>query len=300
MVWRATGELHRLWQQASTPSRLLLIFALFFLFAASGAMSDVTSLGASTWLRVLLAAVFSGIVGVAYLLAVVTHPLLIVVVVAFQLAGTAAFSTLPHGTPVVPPGPWVHPLAERLAFNARVATISITISYLLFVRFVARSGKRYVQLDTEIGLARTIHRTLVPRIDRRGGGFEFRGVSLPSGDVGGDLVDLVESAGGTGWTAYLADVSGHGVHSGVLMGMTKSAARTALATPQPIAAILRTLNDVLFDVGRPQMFVTFAVVQCTPGRAALPIPSPATCRSCAGGPRRARSSSCSSRRSRWA
>jgi serine phosphatase RsbU (regulator of sigma subunit) len=41
-----------------------------------------------------------------------------------------------------------------------------------------------------------------------------------SGDVGGDLVDLVEQD--KGWLGYVADVSGHGVSPGVVMGMFKS------------------------------------------------------------------------------
>jgi hypothetical protein len=68
-------------------------------------------------------------------------------------------------------------------------------------------------------------------------------VSLPSGEVGGDLVDLVEVEGR--WLGYLADVSGHGVGSGVLMGMVKSAARMKLLTLAALAALLDDLNDAL-------------------------------------------------------
>jgi len=37
--------------------------------------------------------------------------------------------------------------------------------------------------------------------------------SSPSGDVGGDLIDLAGDA--DKWVAYVADVSGHGVAPGV-------------------------------------------------------------------------------------
>ena len=61
----------------------------------------------------------------------------------------------------------------------------------------------------EIELAHEIHQLLVPRIDARIGRFEFCGASLPSGEVGGDLVDLV-MVGDARWIGYIADVSGHG------------------------------------------------------------------------------------------
>ena len=81
-----------------------------------------------------------------------------------------------------------------------------------------REGSRYYKLHTELALARAIHRELVPPISRQIGEYEFRGVSIPSGEVGGDLVDLVDHDEGSAWTAYVTDVSGHGVPSGVLMG----------------------------------------------------------------------------------
>jgi serine phosphatase RsbU (regulator of sigma subunit) len=49
--------------------------------------------------------------------------------------------------------------------------------------------------------------------------------ALPSGEVGGDLVDVFQTD--RGWIAYIADVSGHGVAPGVVMGMVKSAARSS-------------------------------------------------------------------------
>jgi serine phosphatase RsbU (regulator of sigma subunit) len=69
----------------------------------------------------------------------------------------------------------------------------------------------------------------------------------------------VESPGG--WTSYVADVSGHGVAAGLLMGMVKSTARTQLRVNGRLDALLNALNTVLFDLKSPTMFVTFAGVQ---------------------------------------
>ena len=121
------------------------------------------------------------------------------------------------------------------------------------------AGLRYVRAHTEISLARDIHRLLVPPIARRIGSFEFCGISIPSGEVGGDLIDLVESNGH--WIGYVADVSGHGVGAGLLMGMAKSSARTQLRVAEPMNQLLNTLNAVLFDLKKPDMYVTFAGLQ---------------------------------------
>ena len=77
----------------------------------------------------------------------------------------------------------------------------------------------------------------MPPIARRIGSFEFCGISIPSGEVGGDLIDLVESNGH--WIGYVADVSGHGVGAGLLMGMAKSSARTQLRVAEPMNQLLK-------------------------------------------------------------
>lgn len=86
---------------------------------------------------------------------------------------------------------------------------------------------------------------LVPTIDIKSDGFEFYGRSLPSGEVGGDLVDVFQTD--RGWIAYIADVSGHGVapgrryghgqerraHATLVHGRKRSAPRTPELGPYP-------------------------------------------------------------------
>ena len=44
--------------------------------------------------------------------------------------------------------------------------------------------------------------------------------------MGGDLVDIAENS--NEWIVYIADISGHGVASGLLMAMFKTAIRSGL------------------------------------------------------------------------
>lgn len=140
-------------------------------------------------------------------------------------------------------------------FNAAVASVLVGAGYSLFLYSFITEGRRYFDALTEIRLAGAIHRSLVPEIEAAVNPFEFYGCSWPSGEVGGDLVDLVQYD--RGWFAYVADVSGHGVPAGVLMTMVKSAARTWLAAVGP-CGFLPALNQVLLPLSAPNMYVTLA------------------------------------------
>jgi serine phosphatase RsbU (regulator of sigma subunit) len=100
-------------------------------------------------------------------------------------------------------------------------------------------------------------------VAQRSGAFEFSGISVPSGQVGGDLVDLLQH--GTEWTAYVADVSGHGVPAGMIMAMVKSAARMGSGSGENLSALLADLNRVLLSVSAPNVFVTFACISGSSG-----------------------------------
>lgn len=250
-----------MWQATSSGSRLLLLSAVFFLFAAIGVAIDVPHLGQTRVSTLVLVAAFAGVMASAFVV-VFFHrlawlPLLIVV----QIVGAYGLDLLPAGPTIVPPGPVAEALQARLTANVVGLVVCVSFSYALFVIFVTRSGRRFIELETELGLAREIHHDLVPRIELEYGGFEVLAQASPSGDVGGDLADVVEGSRRQAWTAYLADVSGHGVGSGVLMAMVKSAVRMALTRDEPLGAMLGPLNDVLLATSQPQMFVTFAAVR---------------------------------------
>ena len=83
------------------------------------------------------------------------------------------------------------------------------------------------------------------------------------------------------WFGYVADVSGHGVSSGVVMGMFKSALRMRLLHPGPLSSLLEDLNAVLLPLKSGSMFVTVACVRGGAGGDARVLASPGTSPSCA-------------------
>jgi len=103
----------------------------------------------------------------------------------------------------------------------------------------------------------------VPTFERRIKGFDVFGASIASGEVGGDLVDIAEYP--QGWISYIADISGHGVSSGVLMAMFKTSIRSRLANGGSPGELLDQVHRTLYPLKMPNMFVTAGVLQLADG-----------------------------------
>ena len=168
-------------------------------------------------------------------------------------------------------------LQRWLTLTSLLVVVLIALSWGLALQFINREGERLFRAETEMKLAGEIHQALVPTIESRIGDFQFYGVSLPSGVVGGDLVDVFSC--GDCWVAYVADVSGHGVSSGVLMAMIKSSVHTALQHQPDAGRLLEEVNRVLCSLQLKHMFATCGLIAFSPERGLqyalaghLPIP----------------------------
>jgi hypothetical protein len=236
------------------PARQLIPFwlAIGLTFASLGFLIDVIARGRSATVILVLNVVFAGAVPASLVWArMAGRRRTFLPVVAIYLAFTLFATRVLHNLPEAPAG--------RLPLDALGAMVAVMGGYLLFIYFINTSASRYLRARTEIDLARQIHRVLVSPIDRRIGDVEFYGVSFASGDVGGDVVDVVEEEGG--WLGYIADVSGHGVASGVIMGMFKSALRARMVSQTRLASLLTDLNAILMPLKPPASFITVAAVR---------------------------------------
>ena len=236
------------------PTRQLLSLwaAIFSTFAMVGFTMDIVNKGREPNVLLAINVVSWGAVSILYAwlslpvrkghlaAAVVGHVVFVVVV-------NRAFPLLPD----TPPG--------RLTVDAVGIIAAVSVGYTMFLRFINSTAARYLQAQAEIAVARDIHRVLVPAVDCRIGTYEFLGRSDASGDVGGDLVDVVDDEGR--WLAYVADVSGHGVGPGVVMGLCKSAMRMRARGAGGIGPLLEDVHAVLMPLKPPATFVTVACVR---------------------------------------
>lgn len=252
--WRSFRDvpLKRVW---------ILYLAVFFLFCVVGFFSDLMNMGQIPYATAIVIAVVTGVDALLWLFMMSKLPwptVFILTALQFVL------------------GPFLNIVARWMEarFTLRVptetsgvhfaasATLLVAIlSYTSFVIFLQATGKDMVKIKNELELAHGIQKTLVPPILLRTEFCEVYGISEPSDKVGGDLVDAVELPNGD-VVAYLADIAGHGLPAGILMGMLKTAARTALldaAAGHPsgtLPLLLDKLNRVLPDVKEPQMYAT--------------------------------------------
>ena len=146
--------------------------------------------------------------------------------------------------------------AAAYRFDALAIFATMLVSVFLTTKYINTEGARQLRAETELELAHKLQRILVPNVTFRNARLEVYGRSIPSDQVGGDLIDLITSESHT--LLYLLDVSGHGIPAGALMGSLKAAIR--MAFPQPTPAMLDQLNLMLPSVKEPHMYATFGAL----------------------------------------
>jgi serine phosphatase RsbU (regulator of sigma subunit) len=166
---------------------------------------------------------------------------------------------------------WVFPLLTKpfvLMPGPAVGTIFIFALLLFLIRRFSLARQEETRLATELESAHSIQRTLVPPISASFSGYDLNGLSLPSEKVGGDLVDVVLLPNRS-VLAYVADVSGHGLQAGILMGMVKTAARAILLESRDdpaflLASLCDRLNRALPAVKESHMYATLSAICLAP------------------------------------
>jgi serine phosphatase RsbU (regulator of sigma subunit) len=154
--------------------------------------------------------------------------------------------------------PDVEAMHRRVVFDAIGILVGTIVGYRVLVDFVLTEGIATVRMQTELALAHGIQATLVPTLSFRVDRFEVYGKSIPSTEMGGDLIDAVERDGTL--LAYVADISGHGLAAGQLMGMLKTAVRISLQFRQEPVAVLESADRVLPAVKEANMYATLALL----------------------------------------
>lgn len=247
------------WKKIPPLSLAIFLLGVFFIFGIIGSAVDVITMGRQSTTRYLVSVVLFGLFAIVYAISgtvlrrnswKVILPVMLVQMFVMGLVLRA----LP--IPRVMGAGEINRLRSRLVLDGGMTIGGMVLAYVCFIYVFISEGRRYFAVHAEMELASEIHRVLVPDVEMRIGSFELFGRSVPSGQVGGDLIDVVEN--GDKWIAYIADVSGHGVAPGVLMGMVKSAARMYLSSDEGSDRFLERLNSVLNPIRKPEMFVTMA------------------------------------------
>jgi serine phosphatase RsbU (regulator of sigma subunit) len=113
------------------------------------------------------------------------------------------------------------------------------------------------RLQSEIEIAATIQRNLLPKE-----GPQFRGVSFsahfePTASIGGDYYDVF-NIDKTRLAVAIGDVSGHGLSTGLVMAMVKAAITTLVEEGAEERSLFQRLNELVYRSTERRAFMTLA------------------------------------------
>ena len=243
------------WRALPVRRMKTLLAGTFLVASAAGFAADLFQLDSSRVGRGLFWPILAGTSATALLLATIKKVRLIPVLYVVTLLAAWLGYWAGH---LSPPRPVPEVLRRRVVFDAIGIWIGIGLGSRLLTVFAGSQGLVSTRLQTELSLAHGIQATLVPTIDFQNARLEVFGKSIPSKEMGGDLVDVIEREGSV--LAYVADVSGHGLPAGQLMGMLKTTMRLAVQFRQQPVAVLESADRVMPDVKEPEMYATLALL----------------------------------------
>jgi serine phosphatase RsbU (regulator of sigma subunit) len=254
-------------ERQDLADQFLILLGVFFTFMPMGLIGMMVPTNPGNWFAIVLISGFAGVCSMGWASAFVLRRywILLIVVPVQYLVPRYVFNWLGNqgyfGT-----GTGLSLLQTKLTM-AVVAIGSLIIGYITVILLARRHEQRGAKAKAELDVAVEIHRSLVPAIDTTAGSIEVLARSRASDTMGGDLVDvIVRGPGAPGDArlevdAILADVSGHGVGAGIVMGMLKSSARTLLRRRPSVESLLGDVNVVLSDLTRSDMFATMVFVR---------------------------------------
>jgi serine phosphatase RsbU (regulator of sigma subunit) len=118
---------------------------------------------------------------------------------------------------------------------------------------------RKERLESEIAMARTIQHKLLPPPEATLAGVSVLAHFDPVAEIGGDYYDYLPMPDGRIALA-LGDVSGHGLPTGLLVAMAKSALVTLIEAGHQQSELFARLNDVIHRATDPRHFMTLCLL----------------------------------------
>ena len=111
------------------------------------------------------------------------------------------------------------------------------------------------RLQSEIEIAATIQRNLLPKEGPQFGGVSFSAHFEPTASIGGDYYDVF-NIDKTRLAVAIGDVSGHGLSTGLVMAMVKAAMTTLVEEGADETSLFHRLNELVFRSTERRAFMT--------------------------------------------
>jgi hypothetical protein len=140
---------------------------------------------------------------------------------------------------------------SRLAFPLGVLVLALELKDKLLAR-------------DEIEVARQVQISLQPKSDPKLPGWEIASATIPANDVGGDLIDYLEGAGGCLGVA-LGDVAGKGMGAALLCAKLQATLHALAPGATSLEALGAALNGVLERSGLDNRYATLFYAEIAAG-----------------------------------
>ena len=113
----------------------------------------------------------------------------------------------------------------------------------------------------ELETARRIQTSILPELPPELNGVQLSHSYIPATEVGGDFYDVLALEDGR-LAVAVGDVAGHGVSSGLVMSMAKSALAVQVSFNPEVEAVFTTLNRMVYQSARKRLLTTlcYAVI----------------------------------------
>jgi serine phosphatase RsbU (regulator of sigma subunit) len=263
LIWARTGNSQRALESGEELKNTLVL--VLIKLSPRGAIEDLLGPAdkvgkeAKTMLLV-LGAVFGSI----YLVAVGFAAVMI-------LAITRAAARLTRGERAVARGD----LETRIPVKRRDQLGDLAVSFNAMtesIRTMLVQVAEKERMAREMELAREIQESLLPPSELSSGPLSVWAHFRPAAEVGGDYFDLFPLAPGR-LAVSIGDVAGHGLPTGLLMAMVKSAVATLVEEGHRGGELLARLNRLLLAQNLKQRMVSFALAELDADRCEVRIAS---------------------------
>jgi sigma-B regulation protein RsbU (phosphoserine phosphatase) len=139
-----------------------------------------------------------------------------------------------------------------------IETDLLEIDYTARVCLAHFSEEEVRQLESDLELAQSVQKALLPQEVPNVPGLEIAAFSRPAQIVGGDYFDFIESGGGA-HCLVIADVAGHGVSASLQMASIQAMLRAIVPVNHSPAEVVRQMHQLFIHNIRFTTFVTFFI-----------------------------------------
>jgi serine phosphatase RsbU (regulator of sigma subunit) len=171
----------------------------------------------------------------------------------------AVFPETAAGAPLVVYGTSISYAACLLVGGFAAGAVALQIrTHVVAALNDAENRAKIAQFKHDLGMARSIQQGLLPTATPCIAGFDVAGWNLPADETGGDYYDWQQLDDGR-VAVTVADVTGHGIGSALMMSACRAYARSGLAAGPDLQKLLNHLNPLLNYDLPPEKFVTLVV-----------------------------------------